>query len=356
MASPIFLSKPSESFSVWVILRGMQFALLSAYRFLQNPQLMRSDYILMMSAQMIKLQVILYMTTNIPLYLISKYYGLNSQFIFLVKFLINPNIFLLTFTSFFQHTFDDAFLFNLHFIDKKTGVHFYENLKVIENEEIMKDKSHVFWLFPLFPQFKRHMQTSPRFNSFLKRYSLVTLYNLFMFAMITVPNRFTSVFLSFSSFQTFHHKLGSVPCVLLVASLSVMPYNYTALILTTFYSCSNLSEDFLLPYIHRINPTKLELNHWLNSRSGALFGFSLVHFFLINYFPSLSVLFYVLGLSNMAYLLTKVSNSPPPANLSKPQLINWFSLQLIWTGHFEFSNGEWLNDPFQAIPGSFVFE
>lgn len=296
--------------------------------------------------------MLLYIVTKLPIVLISQFVP-DSKVIFLLRYFINPNVFLISSTSYFNNILDRLFLFNLKFIDDTNGSAYYTNFASLTNEDIYLTKS----FFPLYKQFKEHMKNSEQFKSFLRRYVYMLSYNLLVFILVTQQNQITSVFLTFTAFQTFYHKLGPIPSILLIALLNLLPYEYTSIALTSFYACSNMSIDFLLPFINRINPTKLEIGYWMNSRDGVLFGFTLVYFTLMNYFSNYAVVFYMWGQMNTAYLITKLSNSPPPVvSDSRSSLMTWFSTQLIWNNVFSFTSGGFLEDPFVAVPGSFLLE
>lgn len=338
MASPILFSNPSKSFSLWIVLRGVQFSVLSTYRSLQNYQLVWS--IIPQLVSMMKLSLSLYFFINGPIYLTNwMIISLNYLFGFKINncdlidnlqyISLNFNL-LIVIIGYLRHfdviNFDQFFMENLKFIDLINNTKFYHNLRALPNQ--MND-----------------------FKSFKQRYFKFYCYCLLIFILVHFPNTISTLLLSLASFQIFVSKIGTLPSILLISSLNLISPIYTFKILSCFYGCELLAQDLLTPFFNKIALTNYEKNQWLKSREGVLFGFCLINYCLIHFYPHFSFLLYISGQSNMAYLLTKITDQPPNA----PQkLINWTHSQLVWND-CDMVNGEFVNDPFIGLPGWFLF-
>lgn len=357
MASPIFVSKPSDSFSVGVVLRGIQIAALSSYRSLKNPAVYTTSCIIKVTI----FTVAVYIFVNIPTYILktiifvlkySQIYPVNSHHIlstfhYFVNNYLNLTIFGITAISHFDSLFDDLFLVNLEFTDCVNSSQYHANLVQLPCVQSTWKE------FPTsLESLNLLLRNNPRFKVFIQTYAKFYLFNLLVFLLISFPGKFTSLVLGFLSFQTFHDKLGTLPSLLLIASLSMVHYHYTAVVLIYFYSSTRLSLDLLVPFFNRINLTQFERNQWKKSRDGIIFGFGLFHFWLIKKYPFLAVVIYSIALLNMGYFVTRLSETPPP---NPNQLINWNTTQLIWNRQFEVTNGDFVNEPFDPFPGSFIF-
>lgn len=67
----------------------------------------------------------------------------------------------------------------------------------------------------------------------------------------------------------------------------------------------------LEPYFHRIRFNKQQKKIWFIDRSGVLFGFSAAFAVMVK-IPLLGVLIYGIAEASTAYLITKITEPPPP--------------------------------------------
>jgi len=72
----------------------------------------------------------------------------------------------------------------------------------------------------------------------------------------------------------------------------------------------------LEPYFHRIRFNKEQKKIWFIDRSGVLFGFS-VAFAIMVKVPLFGVLIYGIAEASTAYLITKITEPPPPPGDNK---------------------------------------
>ncbi|KAG2736311.1 hypothetical protein G9P44_000401 [Scheffersomyces stipitis] len=366
MASPIFISNPSESFSISIVLRGIQLGYLSTYRCLQNPRILYHSNFWPSLITIVKLSLLLYILLNGPLFITKIFFicinslkisSINSKHIldladYVLENIFNINIFLISlYGSYLDTTADELFMASLNFSDSVLSSRYYANLSRFQNDTVrinsQQSAGDTTWQRVRF-LFKR----SSHFKNFLNRYFQYYLFNFGIFLLICYPGKMSTVVLGLISFQVLSDKLGAVPSILLITLLNMLPCHYTAQVLITFYGSSNLSYDLLAPYFQRLNMTKYEKKQWINSRNGVLFGFGLVNYLMINTFPQFAIVLYALAQLNMAYLVTKITDVPPDqAN----KLISWTSSQLLWSDQYKLVSGKFIDDPFVPIPGSFIF-
>jgi hypothetical protein len=67
----------------------------------------------------------------------------------------------------------------------------------------------------------------------------------------------------------------------------------------------------LQPYFSRIRYTKDQKRRWFHDREGVLYGFA-VAFFILLKVPLVGVLIYGIAEASTAYLVTKITEPPPP--------------------------------------------
>lgn len=87
----------------------------------------------------------------------------------------------------------------------------------------------------------------------------------------------------------------------------------------------------LEPYFARIRFTKEQKRRWFRDREGLLFGFG-VGFYIFLKIPLLGVLIYGIAEASTAYLITKVTDPPPPPAYSE----KFAESQTRWTNKHEF--------------------
>ena len=95
--------------------------------------------------------------------------------------------------------------------------------------------------------------------------------------------------------------------------------------LLRFYVDAILTATQLDPYFSRIKFTPEQKKHWFHDREGVLFGFG-VGFYVFLKVPLLGVLIYGVAEASTAYLITKITDPPPPPEYSE----NFVESQVTW--------------------------
>ena len=94
----------------------------------------------------------------------------------------------------------------------------------------------------------------------------------------------------------------------------------------------NIDISFQLdPYFSRIHFTKEQKRQWFKDREGVLFGFG-VGFFIFLKIPLVGVLIYGIAEASTAYLITKITDPPPPPSEAE----GFAQSQVRWHNKHEF--------------------
>ncbi|CAL3971678.1 unnamed protein product [Diplocarpon coronariae] len=112
-----------------------------------------------------------------------------------------------------------------------------------------------------------------------------------------------------------------------------LPRRYLVIFLQSYFSSRSLMRELLEPYFSRIKFTKEQKKHWFHDREGLLFGFG-VGFYIFLRIPLLGVLIYGIAEASTAYLITKVTDPPPPPAQSE----GFAASQQTWRNKHEFLN------------------
>lgn len=134
-----------------------------------------------------------------------------------------------------------------------------------------------------------------------------------------------------ASFHTFYRAVGMGPAFIIFGTGIFLPRRYLVIFLQSYFSSRSLMRELLEPYFARVHFTKEEKRNWFRSREGVLFGFGLGFYMLIKV-PLMGVLIYGIAEAATAYLLTKVSDPPPPPS----EMRSYATSQQIWSNKHEF--------------------
>lgn len=92
----------------------------------------------------------------------------------------------------------------------------------------------------------------------------------------------------------------------------------------------------LEPYFSRIHFSRDQKRQWFRDREGVLFGFG-VAFFLLIKIPYVGVLIYGIAEASAAYLITKITDPPPPLDVNNPKATQDFvQSQVHWKNKKDF--------------------
>jgi hypothetical protein len=167
-------------------------------------------------------------------------------------------------------------------------------------------------------------------TNFLLRFARKGAISLTVFALSYVPviGRFV---LPAASFYTLNRAAGSGPASIIFGTGIFLPRRYLVIFLQTYFSSRSLMRELLEPYFSRVQFTKDQKRKWFRSREGVLFGFGLGFYTLVNV-PLVGVLIYGVAEASTAYLITKITDPPPPPG----DMAAYVEAQQLWTNKHEF--------------------
>lgn len=164
----------------------------------------------------------------------------------------------------------------------------------------------------------------------LKRYGRKAAISLTVYALTFLPvvGRFV---LPAASFYTFNNAVGPIPAAVVFASGLILPKRYVVSFLQTYFASRSLMRQLLEPYFYRVKFTKEQKKTWFVDRSGVLFGFALAFTIMVK-IPLVGVLIYGIAEASTAYLITKISEPPPPPE----QASEYAAREVKWKNKHQF--------------------
>lgn len=174
--------------------------------------------------------------------------------------------------------------------------------------------------------------TAQAVSLFLYRFLRKGLISLAVFGASYLPyvGRFV---LPAASFYTFNRAVGLGSASLIFGVGVCLPRRYLVIFLQSYFASRSLMRELLEPYFARIHFTKQEKRKWFHDREGILFGFG-IGFYILLRVPLLGVLIYGIAEASTAYLITKITDPPPPPSRSA----GFAARQQVWTNKHEFLN------------------
>ena len=185
-------------------------------------------------------------------------------------------------------------------------------------------------------------------TAFLIRYGRRAGISLAIFSLSYLPYVGRLV-LPAASFYTFNKAVGLQPALVIFGSALLLPRRYLVSFLQSYFSSRSLMRELvgethchrgsilitnqLEPYFSRIRYDKEQKKLWFRDREGVLFGFG-VGFFVFLKIPLLGVLIYGVAEASTAYLITKVTEPPPPPSEAEQYRQN----SIRWQNKHEFLN------------------
>lgn len=119
-----------------------------------------------------------------------------------------------------------------------------------------------------------------------------------------------------ASFYTFNNVAGLGPAAIVFGTGIFLPRKVLIIFLQSYFASRSLMRELLEPYFSRIHFTSAQKRHWFHDREGLLFGFG-VGFYILQRIPLLGVLIYGIAEASTAYLITKITDPPPPPTYSE---------------------------------------
>ncbi|UNI17315.1 hypothetical protein JDV02_003669 [Purpureocillium takamizusanense] len=172
--------------------------------------------------------------------------------------------------------------------------------------------------------------TAQALSMFLYRFARRGCISVAIFALSYLPLVGNFV-LPTASFYTFNKAVGLGPASVVFGLGVLLPKRYLIIFLQTYFASRSLMRELLEPYFARVRFSHAEKRNWFRSREGVLFGFGLGFYILIRV-PLVGVLIYGIAEASTAYLITKITDPPPPPT----RMREFASGQQEWGNKHEF--------------------
>jgi hypothetical protein len=177
---------------------------------------------------------------------------------------------------------------------------------------------------------KKSEGTTQALTAFLYRFARKGLISLAVFGLSYVPF-FGRFVLPAASFYTFNNAAGLGPAAVVFGTGLFIPRRYLVVFLQTYFASRSLMRELLEPYFARVHFTKEQKRNWFRSRGGVLFGFGLGFYILVKV-PLVGVLIYGIAEASTAYLITKITDPPPPPS----EMEVYAASQQVWRNKHDF--------------------
>ncbi|TKA54072.1 hypothetical protein B0A49_09668 [Cryomyces minteri] len=330
-----------SNFDPNAMLRGAQLTVVGALRALQNPGLFTSEHYqqaalavaagiairLIIAIPVIVVRVLLWLLSHVVNFEAARWDNdVVSGLHFLEHSVLQVPFFLMTFMRYLTPTLDQMFMDSLAWVDK--------TYMQKHREEDPQNLRAMY--YPTLQMYSTHGDTSSKKTpweagvAFLIRFGRRAGISLAVYLLSYVPyvGRFV---LPAASFYTFNKAVGPKPAAVIFGSAIFLPKRYLVIFLQSYFSSRSLMRELLEPYFSRIRYTKDQKRMWFRDREGVLFGFG-VGFYLFVKIPLLGVLIYGIAEASTAYLITKITDPPPPPAEWK----DYAESQVRWKNKHEF--------------------
>lgn len=245
---------------------------------------------------------------------------------FIENYVLQVPMFLMTLMRYLTPTLDNMFMDSLAWVDTTYAVKhrsedptslrpaYYPNLRTYP----VKDGS------------THSSSTAEALSLFLVRFAKRGAISLAVFAASYTPYVGRLV-LPAASFYTFNRAVGLGPAAAIFGTGVLLPRRYLVVFLQTYFASRSLMRELLEPYFGRVHFAKDEKRKWFHAREGLLFGFG-IGFYVLLRVPLLGVLIYGVAEASTAYLITKITDPPPPP----AQMKAFTASQTEWTNKHAF--------------------
>ncbi|MCJ1308715.1 hypothetical protein MMC25_002369 [Agyrium rufum] len=332
-----------SNFDLDAILRGAQLTVVGALRALQNPAIFTSDHY-RQAALAVCAGLAIRLVISAPIFLVKGALWIASFFVdfesatwddtvvggldFIANSVLQIPFFLMSLMQYLTPTMDNMFMMSLQWVDQTyTQKHksedpstlramYYPNLRLYSTHGTVAQKEK-----------RRPMDAIIAFCLRFGKRSAMSL-GVYALSFLPVVGRFV---LPAASFYTFNKAVGPVPATLVFSTGIFLPKRYLVIFLQSYFSSRSLMRELLQPYFSRVHFTKEQKRKWFHDREGLLFGFA-VGFYTFLKIPLLGVLIYGIAEASTAYLITKVTEPPPPPALWS----QYAESQVTWTNKHEF--------------------
>ncbi|KAI9658120.1 MAG: hypothetical protein M1829_006846 [Trizodia sp. TS-e1964] len=331
----------TENFDLNSILRGAYLTIIGALRALRNPGLFKYEHY-KQAAIAVAVGIAIRIGISIPIFTVKLLLKVSSFFFdskaatwdddillgidFIEKSVLQIPFFVMSLMRYLTPTLDVMFMESLEWVDLT-----YNQKHKSENPSQLRAPYHSsLKKYPTHGGTASHKNPMDAALGFLYRYARRSSIALVVYMLSFVPylGRFV---LPAASVYTFGKAVGPVPAAVIFGCGSLLPRHYLVVFLQSYFSSRSLMRELLEPYFSRIKFTREQKRRWFRDREGLLFGFA-IGFYIFLKIPLLGVLIYGIAEASTAYLITKITDPPPPPH----QAEGFAESQVRWKNKFEF--------------------
>ncbi|RCI11130.1 hypothetical protein L249_7448 [Ophiocordyceps polyrhachis-furcata BCC 54312] len=293
-----------------------------AQRALQNPALFTSDHY-RHAAYAVAAGVVIRFLMEIPIsfakvcvwvisvshpdYAMPWVGSVTRRLEFIGEHVLQLPLLLMAMMRHFSPTLDNLFMLSLRWVDITY---------VMKHQGDLLDKSRFSYYTnleqysPVIPGISAPDNAAYSLPNSINRHCRKALVSIAIYALSYLPV-IGPIVLPLVSFYTFHKAVGLGLAGLIFGSSLLFPRTYLVIFLQTYFSTRTFTRELLEPYFSRVKFTSSEKRNWFRSREGVLFGFGLGFYILLK-IPLVGVLIYGIAEASTAYLITKITDPPPP--------------------------------------------
>ncbi|CAG7964087.1 unnamed protein product [Penicillium salamii] len=330
-----------SNFEPNAVIRGFQLTVVGTVRALTNPELFKYDHF-RQAALAIAVGIVIQLIIQIPIlsvkfsiWLLSWVVNLENALWddklltgleFMSKSVLQVPFMLMTLMRYVTPTLDEIFMQSIQWVD----------MTYIQKHKTEDPNQLRAMYYPHLTLYSNKGGTSgsrpipEALMAFFHRYAkkIGMMLGLYLLSMVVIVGRFV---MPAASFYTFRNHVGSVPAAAIFGAGLFLPKTYIVTFLHTYFSSRSLMRELLEPYFSRVKFTPEQKRRWFRDREGVLFGFAFA-FTVVMRIPYIGVLMYGVAQASTAYLVTKITDPPPPPAESE----GFAESQVTWANKHDF--------------------
>lgn len=245
---------------------------------------------------------------------------------FVQNYVLQVPFFLMTLMRYITPTLDNMFMDSLRWVDYT----YQQKHKNDDPSHLREPYYNNLRLYSARDGSTNTRSTAEAVTLFITRRAKKASISLAIFALSYVPY-IGRLVLPAASFYTFNTSVGLGPSLIIFGTGVFLPRRYLVIFLQSYFTSRTLTRELLEPYFSRVRFTSAQKKLWFHDREGLLFGFG-VGFYILLRIPLLGVLIYGIAEASTAYLITKITDPPPPPANSE----GFAESQQRWTNKHEF--------------------
>ncbi|CAI7634099.1 unnamed protein product [Penicillium pancosmium] len=334
-----------SNFEPNAVIRGFQLVVVgisnAAVRALTNPELFKYEHFRQAALAVavgVAIQAIVQipiLTVKFSVYMVSFLVNLNqvtwdnkllNALEFISKSVLQVPFLLMTLMGYLTPTLDEIFMQSIYWVDRT-----YIQKHKSENPDTLR--AMYYPNLVMYPTKGGSSSSTPKAEAllaFLNRYAkrVGILVGVYLISCLPYIGRYV---LPAASYYTFTKHVGSMPATVIFCVGLVLPKAYLVRFLHTYFASRSLMRELLQPYFRRVKFTPEQKQRWFRDREGVLFGFAF-GFTVILKTPFIGVLMYGVAEASTAYLVTKITDPPPPPASSE----GFAESQVTWANKHDF--------------------